>query len=361
LTFGKSFSTHGLGSHSAGGSTADALIVCGDNLFIVNPGSKSISMFEIDHYNPIELKFIRAVDSHGDIPTSLACSTQLELLCVVNSGSANSVGCYSITTSGLHFLPHTLKHLGFILPSPISDNAFGTPSDLQFTKNLKYLVLSVKGNPPLSVPGLIATFPVLDGGHALGDIIRNEPVGIFPYSMSLIPKTVQGEQGFVFTDPGNLTPAYGLGLFELGRNGKIRPGSLVEIGIPGNIASCWSQFSPLTGNLYTTDSLGLLMTEFTVHVTLNGNLSATRVKQYEILGSPRDIVIIDIPNGEFMYILNPSVSNSSIRGIQVLKVNGPGNLVPRQTFVPPSDSITYQTGAPLSAYINGLGFYLCRK
>jgi len=357
LTFAKSFGTFGRGLHVALQKSVDGLVICADNLFVVNVGSNSITMFEINPNSPTELKFIQTCYSYGDIPMSLLCNVQLQILCVLNAGRDNSVACFSITSTGLVFLPQTRKGLGLPLTNTlISPVAFGTPSDMEFTSDLKQLVIIVKGNsvPSPPIPGFVLSLPI-SKGTALGDMIKSEPVGIVPYSLTRVPNPKKDRRlhGFVFTDPGKETPAYGLGLFMLQRNGKVKKSSVVQVPIPQNLAACWSMFSPRTGNLFTVDVDGIL-SEFKIHNA--AVLSSTLVKQYKLPFGTSQLAIADIPTGEFMYILNPEYTEASIREIHVLQIKGSGDAAQIQTFALPPRSIL-GNGVFLNSSI-GLGFYL---
>lgn len=99
-------STSGLGaiargaSTRAGGSGIDALasqnsiLVSEHLLFAVNAGSDSVSLFQINPVNPVELSLVSTFPSGGHFPVALAYSKLREMLCVANGGVQNSVQCF---------------------------------------------------------------------------------------------------------------------------------------------------------------------------------------------------------------------------------------------------------------------------
>jgi hypothetical protein len=363
LQFHSAIPTNGSGvsGESALLNSADSLIVGDNNLFVVNAGSHTVSMFAINPANPSEITLVNTASSYGETPTSLAYSSALRMLCVLNGGTANGIACFSVdATYGLTPLPQTFKSFGLQLPS-LPKSPLGTVSDLQFTRDSTRLLVAVKGNPkgePQPTQSFIASFPVTSA-QSLGEPFVNSPVGTLPYSMTLIPGTGTGragdDQAFVFTDPG-VDSEYGLGLVRVASNGQITTG--VTVPIPGQRLSCWSDFSTRTGNLFTVDyeASGVkqhhgVVSEFAVRTN---PLGATMLRQYALPGLLVDARIATLPTGQdFLYVLT---GGKGPVGLFVMSVDQSADAKLVQSYTP-----TNTGHVVLSQSVAGLATYVIRQ
>lgn len=87
-------------------------------VFVVNAGSNSVSVFDIDPSDPGRPTFATALPSHGDFPISLAASPDGKTLCVLNGGANNCVACYEAGSNGWKHNKSWDRALGLNLTTP---------------------------------------------------------------------------------------------------------------------------------------------------------------------------------------------------------------------------------------------------
>jgi hypothetical protein len=298
-------------------------------LVTINPGSNTISMFSINANNPSELTMVgNPVSSEGEFPMSIAINSNATMVCVLNGGAVNGVNCYSPDkTQGLIAMPNTLRSLSLNQTTPATGPA-GTASHIVFSEDGTKLFASVKGIPP--TPGFIAAWDIASDGSLSAEPVKSEPStgGLLPFSMTVIP----GTNAILATDAG-----VGFDIFNFGGNINGTNAASINgtqnalsatssvVAINGQKATCWSSFSPKSGNFYLTDIGTSTITE----VNVDKNLKGTIVKQYpQIAGSATiDNDIATIGNNNFLYVLAPNATT-----VNVLSVNAPGKATSVQNF-----------------------------
>ncbi|KIJ47612.1 hypothetical protein M422DRAFT_248611 [Sphaerobolus stellatus SS14] len=311
LTVTSASATGGNGSTVfAGGSdplsSQGSVTVSGNNLYVVNAGSNTLSAFEIDAKNPTNLRQIgKPVDTKGEFPISVAVSKKTGLVCVLNGGKINGVNCYKQQGSkGLVPVPNTLRLTNLTVttpPSPGADTAFG---QIIFNEAETQLIVSVQRAPTFR--GFLAVWDINSGTGALSTNFREFGVdgAIFPFGMVNIP----GQNAVLATDP-----AAGYEIFDLsgGNRSTVFP-------IPGQGATCWAVRSKKTGSVFLLDSATGIVTEVTVTNTLGSSI----IKQYPLGGNSQviDAAIASVLGKEYLYVSSPGVS-----AIDVLVNPGPGN------------------------------------
>lgn len=317
LTLRQAISTRGLGSHGndGGANGPDALFsqgsvkasAAGQVLAAVNAGSNTISLFSIDSTDPTNLQIIGdPVGSGGEFPVSLAFNKAGDSLCALNGGEVNSVSCFKVDkTKGLAPLSGTNRSLKLNQTTPAAGPA-GSVSHVVFSEDGKQLIASIKGDPTTKTSGFLATFDISADGSLSQDFQTIFPAqgGLLPFSMTVI----EGKNAILATDP-----AMGFDIIDLSGGNK---SSVVAIN--NQSATCWSSFSPKTGNFYLTD----IGTSQVTEVNIDNNLTGTVVKQYaQGSGSATiDNDIATVGNNDFLYVLSPNVT-----AINVLALNAPGN------------------------------------
>jgi len=128
--------------------------------------------------------------------------------------------------------------------------------------------------------------------------------------MTVIP----GKNAILATDAG-----LGFDIFDMSNNGTVNGNNTKSSAnaIQGQKATCWSSFSPKTGNFYLTDIGTSMVTE----VNVGNNLNGTIVKQYP-QGNNSGTIDNDIAavgNNNFMY-----VNAANATAVDVLSLNAPG-------------------------------------
>ncbi|TDL19073.1 hypothetical protein BD410DRAFT_830521 [Rickenella mellea] len=343
LSFGKAISTQGKGQHGISSPLGpDPLFAQGavkvspavNALVAVNvcisspvtltratayaarhqPGSNTLSMFSIDPKNPTNLKMVgKPAPTEGEFPMSVAVNKKGSMACVLNGGKVNGVSCFKIDQKhGLVAMKNSQRSLGLNQTTPATGPA-GTTSHVVFSEDGSKLIASVKGVPP--TPGFLATWNIASDGTLSKQFAKSTPSkgGLLPFSMTVIP----GKNAILATDAG-----IGFDIFDFSK-GNTASSSIVPIN--GQKATCWSSFSPKTGNFYLTDIGTATVTEVHVDSKLKGSI----VKQYpQKAGSGTiDNEIATIGGNDFMYVLGANATQ-----IDVLSLKAPGKAQKIQTF-----------------------------
>jgi len=248
---------------------------------------------------------------------SVAINAKGTMVCVLNGGSVNGVNCYTPDAKlGLVAKANTLRSLGLNQTTPATGPA-GTTSHVVFSEDGSKLIASVKGVPP--TPGFLAAWDIAADGSLSAEPVKSTPAsgGLLPFSMTVIP----GKNAILATDAG-----VGFDIFNFGAQGaKSSSATSTVIPISGQKATCWSSFSPKSGNFYLTDIGTSTITE----VNVDKNLKGTIVKQYpQAAGSATiDNDIATIGANSFLYVLAPNATT-----VNVLSVNTPGKATSVQNF-----------------------------
>jgi hypothetical protein len=325
LTLRQATSTGGLGSHNTGDGP-DALFTqgavkasaAGNIVAAVNAGSNTISVFNIDSTNPTNLEMIgEPVGSGGEFPVSLAINKDGNMVCSLNGGEVNGVACFSVDkTKGLVPIANTVRSLGLNQTTP-ANGPPGSASHVIFNEDNTQLIASVKGIPP--TPGIFAIWDIAADGSLSENFQAVQPPkgGLLPFSMTVI----KGKNAILATDPG-----VGVDIVDLsgGAQSGVASGASSTLTINGQSATCWSSFSPQTGNFYVTD----IGTSQVTEVNVDDNLKPTIVTQYPQGNGTATIDndIASIGQNDFMFILAPNATQ-----VQVLSLNAPGKATALQT------------------------------
>ncbi|EPS36122.1 hypothetical protein H072_10528 [Dactylellina haptotyla CBS 200.50] len=321
----KRYSTHATGGCGSAGMEAmnatagpdalfsqDAVIVQDHMLFATNAGSNTFTMFKIDRRNPTCLTMVgEPAATMGEFPVAVAYSKHLKTACVLNSGAADGVACYSVSgRTGLKALDTGARKLNLGQSTPPLGPT-GTVSDIFFTPDSKMLIVMVKGNPPTKVAGFVAVYPVVNGTVSMTPV-KSNPVG----SVALFGSSIISNTEILATDAG-------FGTMKL----KIDPVTHVvtadvKTTIAGQAATCWSAYSPKTGSVYVTD----------IKMNRIEEISAASGKIVSALNFTNGNTgnIDDIVGGDFLYSLSPSLGKTDIAVVSL--ACGQGKMKELETF-----------------------------
>ncbi len=97
---------------------SSSVIVSNNQVFVVNSGSNSFSVFTVDPTDPARPCFQKTYDSGGDFPMALAASPDGSLICVLNGGAVNGIRCYEFGEKGWTHLSGWDRSLGLNLTTP---------------------------------------------------------------------------------------------------------------------------------------------------------------------------------------------------------------------------------------------------
>lgn len=342
LTSATAFSSGGRGLHgNADGPdglfSQGSVKVLGSNLFVVNTGSNTVSMFAINPNQPSQLSVVGApVSSQGEFPVSLAVSAVSGNVCVLNGGQFNSVACFKPDSQlGLVSIDNSFRELGINQTAGAPTGPAGTVSHLLFNVDGSKLVASVKGVPPN--PGFLAVWDVAADGSLSEQFQAVTPPngGLLPFGMSNFP---HGPMTLVVTDAGigfdviDVQAALAQGgsgttaITSLAASNVVAGGQSSANEVKGQTAVCWTAFSSVVGNFYMTDIGTNIVTEVNVD---SSSLKPTIVKQYPLGDgiATIDDDVATIGGQDFLYIL---AANST--SIEVMALPGPGAAQRIQTF-----------------------------
>ncbi|KAJ6463913.1 hypothetical protein C8R45DRAFT_503229 [Mycena sanguinolenta] len=289
--------------------------VVNDKLVVVNAGSDTASVFQIDFQNPAFIRMIgQPISTQGNFPVSATIDAKTGNVCVLNAGQVNGVSCYSVDLrKGLVPIQNSVRSLNLNLKTP-PENPDNTPSQILFSDDGKRLFASVKGSKGNT--GFVAVWTVNDDGSLSPDFTKNTPNGgANPASLTI----VRGADALMNTDIGK-----GLNILDFGNGGTQAATQDLQIG--GSIHTAWGEFSDATKNYYISDSDTALYTEISIDPN---NLQVKGVRQYpQKNGSfPIDQEVALIDGKDTAYLLSPGSMT-----VQILSLVAPGNAQQRNDF-----------------------------
>ncbi|KAH9893333.1 hypothetical protein C8Q73DRAFT_647425 [Cubamyces lactineus] len=273
-------------------------------LAVVNPGSNTISLFSIDPSKPTNISPLGdPVSSEGEFPVSLAFNADGSRLCALNGGAINGVNCFSVDKNlGLVPVPGSLRYLGYNQTTP-ANGPPGSLSQIIFSEDGSKLLASYKGTA--NTPGYLVSWDVQKDGSlsAQHSQVAVAQGGMVPFSLTPIPK----QNAFFVTDPG-----IGYDIVDL--SGKGRDAAVT---VNGQMATCWSTYSPKTGNYYAIDVGGNVIRE----VHLDGNLKGSIVATHSVPAgtSPIDSAVATIRGKDYLYVLGANATS-----VEVFALSAPG-------------------------------------
>jgi len=323
MLFGDAVYAGGRGAHmgpdiskpNALGSQGSVKVVA-DKIAVVNAGSDTVSLFQIDFQNPAFVRMIgQPVSSEGNFPVSATINGVNGNVCVLNAGQNNGVSCYTVDLrKGLVPIPNSVRSLNQKLTTPPA-NQDNTPSQILFSDDGKRLFASVKGSK--TATGFVAAWTVNDDVSLSPDFQKNTPNGgQNPASLTII----RGADALMNTDIGK-----GLNILDFG-NGSTTASKTQDLVIGGSSHTAWGEFSDATQNYYITDSDTALYTELNIDPK---TLVVKGVKQYpQKKGSfPMDQEVALINGKDTAFLLSPGSMT-----IETLDLVAPGNAQQKQSF-----------------------------
>lgn len=149
LTFLKSYQTGGLGGREAGAgsdpiATQYSLREVDGTLLAVNPGSNTISVFEV---SGDQLQLTQVISSGGLFPASFGVHG--DIVYVLNAGGAGSVSGYRLAGGRLHPIEGSTRTLGLANSNP--PFFLSSPAEVGFTPDGQQLIVTTKTNGTVDV------------------------------------------------------------------------------------------------------------------------------------------------------------------------------------------------------------------
>ncbi|KAF2183559.1 hypothetical protein K469DRAFT_690015 [Zopfia rhizophila CBS 207.26] len=147
-----------------------SLTIAGQNLFAVNAGSNSVSMFTISPNDPCTLQQVgEAVAIQGTFPNTVAASPQNSLVCVGSTGSQSGISCANFDAQA------GIGEFDALRPLDLgqSDPPVGPTNSVSqtfFSEDESMLFTTVKGDPAANKTGFLSVFPVNGAGTQEGGV-----------------------------------------------------------------------------------------------------------------------------------------------------------------------------------------------
>ena len=295
LSLEATYPTGGTGTGNGLGSQGAVIIGDeGEILLAVNPGSNSISSFEVNNHG---LNLRSTVPSGGQRPVSITLHDNLVF--VLNAGGDGNISGFRLGDEGrLVSIPHSTR--------PLSAKNAGA-AQIEFINDGKVLAITEKAT------NKITTYTVNEWGipgamHTLTSA-NTTPFGFAP-----------GQNGNIFVSEaaGGAPGASTLTSYHISNNGAI---ALVNSPVGANqSAACWVVIADNGRFAYTTNTSSNNLSTF--NVTNAGNISVNTAISATTQAGPIDAA--RSRNSEFLYILNSG--SHSISGYSIANDGSLGNI-----------------------------------
>lgn len=144
------------------------VVVYSNYLFVINPGSNSLSMFLINSHDPTQLTLLSVKPVFGYFPVSVTVNSMYA--CVLTGGHITGIRCFTYDSRGLYVVPSFDRNLtSYISQTGPSIGPYNTMSEITFSADDCALIIFVKGNPTQA--GCLLFFSAESWQHKVG----NEP------------------------------------------------------------------------------------------------------------------------------------------------------------------------------------------
>jgi len=303
--------TGGKGVHAQGSTTPDAffsqspLVVSGQHMFTVNAASNTVTMFAINPSDPTKLQMVgQPVNSGGDFPDSIAIHPKTGYVYVLNSGTNNGVHYFKADpVCGLEPLGHLYPlHISQTTPPTGPPN---TPSHVLFTKDGSKLRVSVKGNT--SVPGFLGTWAVNPDGSLSSSFTTAMPPSLSDGPAQYGMVNVVGAKDAVLVSDAVI----GATVYDF----STPQTRFLPTPIPGQLATCWVQYSSKTGTYWLSDTFANKLYEMSVNLQ---TLKATLINTIDLGANnePLEITVATIGGNDYLYVLTPSDASINVLALK---------------------------------------------
>ncbi|KAI1283347.1 hypothetical protein F5Y07DRAFT_349391 [Xylaria sp. FL0933] len=275
-----------------------SVTIAGNNLFAVNPGSNSVSMFAISPQDPTKLTLVgKPVAVPAEFPVTVAASQKNSLVCVGSSGAVAGLSCSKFSAKGIEAMDDLRVFDIKQTTPPVGPK--GTVSHAFFSEDESTVFTTVKGLPAQNRKGFLAAFAVGTSDCETGFSVNQEGMRSTPAGTAVLfgSSTIPGTDNLFVTDAsfGGAVLANG-GRSE---DAAVKAFSVKGKGvIDGQSATCWVAISPATKTAFVTDVGVNRLVEMSVE-------DAT-VRKVIDLSANGDPGLIDLrAAGRFVYALSP--------------------------------------------------------
>ncbi|KAK3365278.1 hypothetical protein B0T24DRAFT_584089 [Lasiosphaeria ovina] len=275
-----------------------AITVVDGHIFVVNAGSNSVSMFAIDHKDPLTLVLVgKPLDLPGEFPTTVAASKKHQLVCVGLTGKKAGIACARFSAkTGLGKVDTWREiQLGQTTP-PLGPT--NTISQVFFSGDESQLLTTVKGDPPSKKDGFFSAYAVGGNESAGSESLSQRDVRSTPNGTAVLfgSAVIPGSTDVFVTDA-----SFGAAVLSVdARSEKASVRAMVQVA--DQKATCWATISLATQTAFVTDVGKDRLLEIGYHP--GGIKIITTIS----LPSPKDgsLGLVDLrAAGNFVYILSP--------------------------------------------------------
>ncbi|OCL09746.1 hypothetical protein AOQ84DRAFT_397237 [Glonium stellatum] len=293
------------------------LMITGNFLFAVNPGSNTLSLFSISLNDATKLTPIgNPVSTLGEFPISVTAHPYHNIVCVANSGAKAGVACSTYSRNGLSQMDG-LREFDITQATP-PVGPTNTVSQTFFSDDGTQLFTTVKGNPAVNTVGFFSSFPVKNGKVSMQGIQSSPTDTAVLFGVANIPRS----SNILVTDA-----SFGAAILVASPSGIATTTNILKIA--NQVATCWATYSPVTGTGFVTDVGVNHLVEVIPSAGVLGRVFNSQN------GNPGMIDLAS--NGKFVYALSPGndtvetavtvfdvVTREKITEVQNFKVEGAG-------------------------------------
>ncbi|POS79352.1 hypothetical protein DHEL01_v202237 [Diaporthe helianthi] len=315
---GSSTTTGGAGATGIDGSTnapsnpdalfsQSALTVAGNNLFAVNAGSNTLSMFTIDAQDPTKLTMVgQPAQLPGEFPVTVGASAKHNIACAGMTGSTAGISCASFNAEqGLGAMDDLRPFdLGQSTP-PVGPT--NTVSQVFFSDDQATMFATVKGDPTKNNTGFLASFPVNAASRCQSASVAAQGEQSSPEGTAVLfgSAAIPGTSDLFVTDAsfgGAVLSMQQAAAAATGNGSSQAAGAAPQVVgkgvVEGQKATCWAAISPATNTAFVTD-VG-------VNHLVEMSLEDASIQSQTDLSANGDPGLIDLKAaGNMVYALSP--------------------------------------------------------
>ncbi|KAJ4859022.1 hypothetical protein T069G_07289 [Trichoderma breve] len=227
----------------------DSVVVSGNYLFTVNSGSNTLSLFNINPWDPLHPKLIgKPAPTLGHVPVSVTYSEKLKTACVVNGGlDLAGVTCFSVDPKkGLQPLGpmRTILQTKDFTPPPAGTPPTILTGDIRFNPSSTGVFTTAANET--GGPGVLYAYPVVSGSVSTTPVVTKFDNVVNPFSLNFLNSDSQ----LFMTNPHNESP--GAALLTISPSLAVTETKIVTI--PHQNASCWAAYAPIYDTIFVMDA-----------------------------------------------------------------------------------------------------------
>ncbi|KAF3006081.1 hypothetical protein E8E13_011060 [Curvularia kusanoi] len=289
-------------------NSQSSLTIVGKNIFAVNAGSNTVTMLEIDPWDPTCLSMVgQPAAVPGDFPVTVAASAKNHLVCTGTTGALAGISCASYSKM------QGIGPMDAIRPFDLGQSTppagpLNTVSQTFFSHDESMLLTTVKGDPPVNNTGFLSVFDVMPNETGNAELSTKDTRSS-PNGTAVLFGTVpihKASNKFFATDA-----SFGAAILTLDEE-QATVGA--KQAIEGQQATCWATISNATQSAYVTDVAKNRIVEMSLQ-----NASIFKELDFSDNG---DTGLIDLQAaGNFVYALAPGNGTAPAQ-IVVLDVSG---------------------------------------